>query len=141
MNPGAPGAAVPPGRHWEERVRKLTTTAVMMAALLAATTARAANISITPTTTLANETANNTSGADSFTTQTNNNPTPSNISKVPVRSLLYSGSTTKIYAHFMPWFGGTNHMWVGYHSDDRVQVQKQVTDMMSRGYDGAIVDW
>jgi PKD repeat protein len=101
----------------------------------------AADLAIQPTTTLTAETANNTAAADSFATQTNGNPAGSNISKLPVRSLLYPGAGTKIYAHFMPWFGGANHMWVGYRSDDRLQVRKQVTDMMSRGYDGAIVDW
>ncbi|MBI2678901.1 MAG: PKD domain-containing protein [Candidatus Koribacter versatilis] len=118
-----------------------TLTAIMVAALLTSATASAGNLAITPTTTLAAETANNTSGADAFPAQSNNNPAPSNISKLPVRSLLYAESATRIYAHFLPWFGGANHMWVGYRSDDRAQVGKQVSDMMSRGYDGAIVDW
>ena len=58
---------------------------------------------------------------------------PTNISKVPTRSLLYPGSTAKIYAHFMPWFGFGDHMNVGYISSDTLQVQKQVNDMVSRG--------
>ena len=120
-------------------MRAIVTIAVII--LLALSAAFAAELAIQPTTTLTAETANNTSAADSFSTQSNGNPAPSNISKLPVRSLLYPGATTKIYAHFMPWFGGSNHMWVGYRSDDRTQVKKQVSDMMSRGYDGAIVDW
>lgn len=119
-------------------MRATVTTAVM---LVLAAGAFAGDLAIQPTTTLTAETANNTSAADSFATQANGNPAPSNISKSPVRSLLYPGATTKIYAHFLPWFGGANHMWVGYRSDDRTQVRKQVSDMMSRGYDGAIVDW
>lgn len=93
------------------------------------------------TTTLAAETANNTSTADSFVTQTNGNIGATNISKAPTRSLLYPGSTAKIYAHFVPWFGFGDHMNVGYVSSDTLQVQKQVNDMVSRGLDGAIIDW
>lgn len=92
-------------------------------------------------TTLSAETGNNTSAADSFATQTNGNIGASNVSKVSLRSLLYTGNNSRIYAHFMPWFGGTNHMNVGYKSDDPVQVNKQVTDMLSRGIEGVIIDW
>jgi hypothetical protein len=59
-----------------------------------------------PTTTLSAETGNNTSAADSFTAQSNGNLGAVNVSKVPTRTLLYSGASAKIYAHFMPWFGG-----------------------------------
>ena len=93
------------------------------------------------TTTLATETGNNTSAADTFTAQTNGNIGASNISKMPTRALLYPGSTAKIYAHFVPWFGFGDHMKVGYTSNDVLQVQKQVNDMVSRGLDGAIIDW
>jgi PKD repeat protein len=93
------------------------------------------------TTTLTAETSNNTSTASSFAAQTNGNLGPSNISKMPIRSLLYAGSTAKIYTHFMPWFGFGDHMNVGYVSTDTLQIQKQVTDMVSRGLDGAIIDW
>jgi PKD repeat protein len=93
------------------------------------------------TTTLSAETSNNTSTADSFTAQTNGNLAARNISKAPLRSLLYSGSTARIYAHFVPWFGFGDHMGVGYVSSDTLQVQKQVNDMLSRGLDGAIIDW
>jgi PKD repeat protein len=93
------------------------------------------------TTTLAAETSNNTSAANSFATQTNNNLGATNISKVPIRSLLYPGSTAKIYAHLVPWFGFGDHMNVGYVSSDLLQVQNQVNDMLSRGIDGAVIDW
>jgi hypothetical protein len=94
-----------------------------------------------PTTTLAAETGNNTSAAASFAAQSNGNIAGSNISKVPMRSLLYPGSTAKIYAHFVPWFGFGDHMVVGYTSNDVAQVQKQVGDMISRGFDGVVIDW
>jgi PKD repeat protein len=93
------------------------------------------------TTTLSAETSNNTSAAGTFAAQTNGNTGVANISKVPMRSLLYSGSTAKIYAHFVPWFGFGDHMNVGYTSDDVAQVTKQVNDMVSRGFDGAVIDW
>src|SRR3954468_10808588 len=97
---------------------------------------------IVPTTTLAAETGNNTSASPTFAGTTNGNLSGNrNISKVDVRSLLYPGSTTKVYAHFMPWFGGTNHLNVGYKSDDPAQVARQVSDMRSRGLAGAIIDW
>jgi hypothetical protein len=41
----------------------------------------------------------------------------------------------------MPWFGDPKHRDVGYRSDDREQVSRQVADMISRGIQGAIVDW
>ena len=97
--------------------------------------------SITPTTTLSAETGNNTSAAASFQAQTNGNIAPGNVSKVPTNTLLYSGSTTTIYAHFMPWFGVSYHMNVGYNSADPAQVKAQVTDMISRGISGVIIDW
>jgi PKD repeat protein len=100
-----------------------------------------AGTSFNATTTLAAETSNNTSTGSSFATQTNGNIGDTNISKVPTRSLLYPGSTAKIYAHFVPWFGFGDHMNVGYVSNDTLQVQKQVNDMVSRGLDGAIIDW
>jgi hypothetical protein len=94
-----------------------------------------------PTTTLAAQTGNNTSATNSFSTQSNGNLGAGNVSKVDVHSLLYSGANTKIYAHLVPWFGGSNHMNVGYSSIDPSQVHRQVEDMISRGIDGVIIDW
>jgi PKD repeat protein len=94
-----------------------------------------------PSTTLAAETANNTSAADSFTALSNGDAGAGNVSKLPISSLLYPGSTTKVYAHLMGWFGGSSHMNVGYSSNDSAQVHRQVADMMSRGIAGAILDW
>jgi len=97
--------------------------------------------SITPTTTLQQETANNTSAANGFSAQANGNAAAGNVSKVATNTLLYSGSNTKLFASWLPWFGGSNHMDVGYHSDDPAQVHKQVQDMISRGIQGVIIDW
>jgi len=92
-------------------------------------------------TTLQAETGNNTSAPNSFARQTNGNAAAGNISKLPIGSLLYSGSTTKIYATWLGWFGQPNHMNVGYVSDTQAQVHAQVQDMISRGIAGAIADW
>ncbi len=112
-----------------------------LAFLLSLSLAAQASTSVTPTTTLAKETGNNTSAANTFVSQSNGNVGAGNVSKVPLRSLLYSGATTKIYVHFMGWFGQSNHMSVGYNSASLTQVTAQVSDMMSRGIDGAIIDW
>jgi len=93
------------------------------------------------TTTVQAETANNTSTADTFSAQGNGNSGPGNVSKMPVQQLLYPGSTTKVFAELQPWFGGSNHMNVGYRSDDPAQVHRQVEDMISRGITGTIIDW
>jgi hypothetical protein len=41
----------------------------------------------------------------------------------------------------MGWFCSSGHIAVGYCSDDPAQVRKQVADMKSRGFRGAILDW
>lgn len=101
----------------------------------------AGNLKIVPTTTLQTLTSNNTSAADSFTTQSNGNAGAANISKLDIHSLLYPGARTKVIAHLMPWFGDKRHMQVGYLSWDPAQIHRQVTDMISRGVDGLIIDW
>ena len=96
---------------------------------------------VVPTTTLAAETSNNTSAAPSFSSQSNGNRGIGKVSKLDVHSLLSSGLKTKVYAHLMLWFGKSNHMNVGYSSTDPAQVHRQITDMISRGIDGVIIDW
>ncbi len=86
-------------------------------------------------------TVNNTSASNTFESQSNGNLGANNVSKVNVHSLLYSGATTRIFAHLMLWFGGSDHMNVGYSSNDPAQVQRQITDMISRGIDGVVIDW
>src|SRR5450631_662952 len=109
---------------------------------LALTTSLVAqNLPINPTTTLAAETANNTSAADSFVAQTNGNAGAGNVSKIDIHTLLYPGATTKVIAHFMPWWGDPKHINVGYNSHDPAQIHRQVMDMISRGVDGTIIDW
>ncbi len=109
--------------------------------LLSLTGVCAAATYVVPTTTLAAQTANNTSAANSFSNQTNGNSGAGNVSKVDLHSLLYPGATSKVYAHLVLWFGGSNHMNVGYSSTDATQLHHQVMDMISRGIDGVILDW
>jgi hypothetical protein len=114
--------------------------AVAIALLMTASLA-AQNLPINPTTTLAAETGNNTSAADSFLAQTNGNAGAGNVSKLDIHSLLYPGATTKVIAHFMPWWGDPKHIKVGYSSHDPAQIHRQIMDMISRGVDGTIIDW
>lgn len=103
--------------------------------------AAAQTIAFGEPTTLDAETGNNTSAADTFTTSINNNVQPGNVSKVSLHSFLPDGSPTKIYSHFMGWFGGRDHIDVGYQSADPAQVGRQLDDMVSRGIDGVIIEW
>jgi hypothetical protein len=109
--------------------------------MLLISSAAASDITITPTTTLAAQSANNTSASSSFTGTSNGNVAPKSVSKLPIRSLLYPGSTTKIYVHVQPWWGKGGHINIGYDSADQAQANRQVNDMISRGVDGAIVDY
>lgn len=123
---------------WRDELRNTLVAALV---LFLAVGAHAGTTTIQPTTTLAAETSNNTSAANSFAGLSNGNVPASNISKAPIRSLLYAGATTKIYAHLMPWFGTSSHINVGYDSSNPAQAAAQVNDMVSRGIDGVIVDW
>jgi hypothetical protein len=78
----------------------------------------------TTNTTLGAQTANNTSAADNFPSQQNGNLGANNVSKLNVHSLLYSGASTKVLAQLLLWFGQSNHMNVGYTSNDAAQVQR-----------------
>ena len=103
--------------------------------------AAAQNLAISPTTTYATETGNNTSTANSFAGWNDGNIGATNVSKVDTHTLLYPGFTGKIYAHVEPWWGSSSHPNIGYSSGDAAQVQRQITDILSRGLDGEVVDW
>jgi len=119
----------------------LKSVLVVLSLILIATGPTFAGTTITPTTTLTAETANNTSAADTFTGTSNGNPAPGNVSQEDVHKLLYTGSTAKVYAHLMGWFGTASHYDVGYDSATLAQAHKQISDMLNRGIDGAIIDW
>ncbi len=114
---------------------------VVAAILLALPAVCSAGNYVVPTTTLTAQTSNNTSAANTFVSQSNGNLGAGSVSKDDIHTLLYSGATTKIYAHLMLWFGQNNHMDVGYSSTDPAQIKRQITDMISRGITGVIIDW
>lgn len=120
---------------------RLKTCAVALLSLVVSVVCSAGNSYVVPTITLSALTSNNTSAANSFTSQTNGNRGAANVSKVNIHSLLYAGATTKIYAHLLLWFGQSNHMNVGYSSTDPAQVRRQINDMISRGINGVVIDW
>jgi PKD repeat protein len=123
--------------------RALLASLVLAATVSANTTTGTTTgpITVVPTTTLTAETSNYTSAASSFAAQPNGNAGASNISKVPTNTMFYPGSNTLVFAHFMGWFGQSNHMNVGYTSSDAAVVQRQVTDAISRGISAFIEDW
>ena len=95
-----------------------------------------------PTTTLTIESGNNTNLTSGFTGTTNGDVMPGNISKVDIHTLLYAGATTKVFAHYMPWWGGSGHAKIGLGDEaNPAVVTAQVSDAISRGIDGFIVDW
>jgi hypothetical protein len=114
---------------------------VAVVCLLSAAVVCSATDFVVANTTLAAQTVNNTSAANSFGAQSNGNQGATNISKVDVHQLLASGGKTKVYAHLLLWFGQPNHMNVGYSSTDPKQIHRQISDMISRGIDGVIIDW
>jgi hypothetical protein len=107
----------------------------------AASQSASASSSGTASGTLSTATSNNTSASSAFTGTSNGNIAPGNVSKVSLREVLYPSANTKIYVHLMPWFGESSHINVGYDSADPAEVHLQITDMISRGVDGLILDW
>ena len=114
---------------------------ILLAFSLMIASAAIAATPVTPTTTLKAETSNNTSTADTLTTMSNGNVGATNVSKVSLKTMMYPGFNGKMFAHLMGWFGGTNHVNVGYSSNTSSQVASQINDMESRGFDGLILDW
>ena len=119
---------------------------ILPLSVMAATTFFAASFlpaqqPVVPNTTLAIEKAANTSASPSFNGMSNGNPGHANVSKQDIHTLLYPGATTNIFAHVVGWFGQTSHYNVGYNSSSSAQVHAQVSDMMSRGITGVVLDW
>ncbi|MEN2473031.1 hypothetical protein [Burkholderia sp. GS2Y] len=85
----------------------------------------------------------NTSGSRDFKGSSNGLLAgTSSVSKIDVHTLLYPGSTTRVLAHYLPWWGpDPRGVDVGYRSDDPRQAYRTFADMQSRGIDGVIVDW
>jgi len=100
-----------------------------------------AQVAITPSTTLSAETANNTN-LTGFNGTTNGNVKPGSVSKVDIHTLLYAGATTKVFAHYMPWWNSAGHGSIGLGDEANPAVASaQVADAISRGIDGFMIDW
>ena len=132
-----------PGRFCGLRLRRVKVKfafVVLSLAIICAAVSPAAT-TVTPTTTLTAETANNTSASSTWSKTSTGDAVPGNVSQVDVHKLLYPGETTRVYAHYLGWFGGTSHINVGYNSATLAQAHATITDMMNRGIDGLIIDW
>src|SRR3954471_13936153 len=110
----------------------------LLSALVLTASSVAGTLTITPTTTLTAQTSNNTSTPNTFTGLPNGNAAPGNVSKLPLRNLV-PGFNGKLLAHYMPWWGNSGHINIGYSSHDAAQAEATVQDMISRGYDGVMV--
>ena len=119
--------------------------ALFAAALLACTSLSAQSYqSVVPTTTFAAETTNNTAAATVFpgcevTTVTNGqcvdngNMKPKNVSKVDIHTLLASSQQgAKVYTTYIPYWGSSKHPNVGYSSDTKKQVAREVAAVHRR---------
>jgi Bacterial Ig domain len=112
---------------------------IVVTAALAASGLGQIPVNLTPTTTVAKETQNNTSASGTYS-----NPsvgtTIGNVSKLPLVQML-PGFHGKIYASVVLFWGSSNHINVGYNAADPAQVDRQIQDIISRGMNGAILDW
>lgn len=129
--------------------------------------------SFQPTTDLVSQTGNNTSACSGSNLYCNAqfigmtdtqagiitprfNSAPGHVSDVKINNYLYSGNTTKIMAHLMPWFcqpssappGGYNgsqtcggHIATGYDSVNANLISAQAIAMQRVGLSGWVMDW
>jgi hypothetical protein len=73
-------------------------------------------------------------------------PLPTQVSTVSIKSLLYSGSTTRIMAEYQPWFCNTSnpcngHQVNGMEESTAAQVLEQAEWMKTLGVDVTDVDY
>jgi hypothetical protein len=52
-----------------------------------------------------------------------------------------SGPAPKILAAYMPWFGDKSHIDVGYSSQDKQVLRRQIDEAVQMGIAGFVVDW
>ena len=141
-------------RPWSAVMCKFAATSCLALALGLSVPVYATNYQqIIPNTTLAAQTSNNTSAANSFpgceiTTVTNGqcvdngDLAASNVSKVNVHTLLSeSQQGAKVYTTYIPYWVHGTHPNIGYSSQDSNQVTREISDLTSRGFDGVLVDW
>lgn len=118
---------------------QIFTKLIILSTALAASAFAQIPVDLTPTTTVAQQTQNNTSASGTYS-----NPsvgtTIGNLSKLPLAQLL-PGFHGKIYASVVLFWGSSKHINVGYNAADPAQVDRQIEDILSRGMNGAILDW
>jgi hypothetical protein len=51
------------------------------------------------------------------------------------------GGNPEVLAVYQPWFGSRDHIDVGYSSQDRTVIQKQLTEAKNLGISGFVVNW
>jgi hypothetical protein len=66
-----------------------------------------------------------------------------NVSTVDVHTLLYPGSTTKVFVHYLPWWNGSPRSGIntGYSNSDPQYATALFNDLAQRGVDGVMIDW
>ena len=68
---------------------------------------------------------------------------PKNGSIKTLSANYFAGNAAEpaILAAYQPWFGAPGHIQVGYSSQDRVQIEKQIDKARQLGISGFVVNW
>jgi len=79
-------------------------------------------------------------------------PEPGNVSHADIHPLItgFNASTPGaplVFVHYLPWFCTTasptcnGHVLSGYASNSNTTITNQMNDIVSRGFDGVVVNW
>lgn len=79
-------------------------------------------------------------------------PEPGNVSHADIHPLITGFNSNSpgaplVFVHYLPWFCTTGsptcngHVLTGYASNSTTTVTNQVNDIVSRGFDGIVVNW
>src|SRR6185369_11915307 len=73
-------------------------------------------------------------------------PAPANYSLLPHKNRLYPGATTRILAHYQPWFCNSSspcnsHLNIGMDESNASQVAAQLAAMKASGIDAVDIDY
>jgi hypothetical protein len=68
-------------------------------------------------------------------------PVPANTNISDLHGLLYSGSTTAIYFHYMDWWGCSGHFSIGKVGNNSSVIANEAAEMLGFGAAGLIIDW
>jgi hypothetical protein len=134
---------------FKANARSVRTACAIATFFIAALSANCQTPTKTPKiTSLAAETANNTSADNSWRGSFNSVPKGGNISPLPLSSLLPPGAQTRFIAHVVPFFTSACtgnprdcHVNLGYDQNDSAVVARQIADMRRRGFSVVLLDW